>query len=804
VAIVVDVPVRPDGLALIGEMVGSGYRTPPSLVRRQDGQTLQLTPLLYAVLEAVDGRRGYAEIAQEVSARTRRSVSASDVETLVQRKLRPLGLLLSPDGTVPRLKRSNPLTALRFKYAVSNPVLTRRLTGPFAALFHWWVWLPLLAAFGWVSWWLLMDHGLASATYHAFAKPNLLMLVVVVAVLSAGFHEFGHAAAARRGGAQPGAMGAGWYLLWPAFYTDVTDTYRLGRFARIRTDLGGLYFNAIAAVVMTGVWWVTGWDALLLVVAAQILQMVRQLTPLVRFDGYHVLADLTGVPDLFSRIGPILASFWPTRWGDPRVAQLKWWARLVVTAWVLFVVPILALAVVALVLAVPRVIGTAIESLGREWDKAALHWSSGQTLDAVGAVLGIGAIAFPVVAVTLMLSRTIGKVGARIWRRTAGRPVQRAGAGALAVALAAVLAFVWWPSPDRYRPIRPYEGGTLQDVAAPLAAMAQQGSLQPGADIALSADGGEMVTVLPGTAPLPTEEEPQLALVLVPTSTPGGEAGTAADGTTPPDGTTTPAEPGWVFPFNEPPPPEPGDNQALAVNTTDGSATYDVAIAMVWVTDDDPVLNVNEAYAFASCADCVTVAVAFQVVVIVGSADVIVPQNLSAAVNYDCFACITASIASQLVVTVDSLPDVEQQIALADLWDDLTAFATSIPTLPLADVISRLDEYKDQIVSILGVAPLASSSLTSVPSDEPSASASASAPATATPAQSTTASNSSTPVPSDSPAPMPVFEPPSSPTMTPTETATPEPTSGAASEPTASPEPSESFTPTPAPEPEAS
>ena len=69
---VVDIPVRPDGLQLIGEMQGSGYRTPPALVRRDDGQTLQLTPLLYAVLEAVDGRRGYAEIADVVSARTDR------------------------------------------------------------------------------------------------------------------------------------------------------------------------------------------------------------------------------------------------------------------------------------------------------------------------------------------------------------------------------------------------------------------------------------------------------------------------------------------------------------------------------------------------------------------------------------------------------------------------------------------------------------------------------------------------------------------------------------------------------------
>ena len=78
-AIVADVPARPDGLELIGEMEGSGYRTPPSLVRRHDGQTLQVTSLLYAVLEAIDGRRGYAEIAQLVSRRIGRSVAASDV-----------------------------------------------------------------------------------------------------------------------------------------------------------------------------------------------------------------------------------------------------------------------------------------------------------------------------------------------------------------------------------------------------------------------------------------------------------------------------------------------------------------------------------------------------------------------------------------------------------------------------------------------------------------------------------------------------------------------------------------------------
>ena len=182
---------------------------------------------------------------------------------------------------------------------------------------------------------MLFEKGLASATHEAFDQPGLLLVVFAVTVLSAGFHEFGHAAAARYGGATPGAMGAGLYLVWPAFYTDVTDSYRLGRGGRVRTDLGGLYFNAIVAVAMFGLWWATRWDALLLVIATQVLQMLRQLAPLVRFDGYHVLADVTGVPDLFHRIKPTLLGLLPAALGDPEARLLKPWARAVVTVWVL-------------------------------------------------------------------------------------------------------------------------------------------------------------------------------------------------------------------------------------------------------------------------------------------------------------------------------------------------------------------------------------------------------------------------------------------------------------------------------------
>ncbi len=673
------VPVRADGVQLLGAVPGSGYRVAPALVRRGDGQTIQLTPLLYAVLEQVDGRRTTAEVAEAVGDAIGRQVSAADVETLCDSKLRTLGVLKRADGSDPELRRSNPLLALRFKYVVSDPAATRRITAPFALLFAPVVVAVLVVAFFAVCGWVLLHKGLASATHQAFDRPGLLLAVFALTVVSAGFHEFGHAAAARYGGSTPGAMGTGLYLVWPAFYTDVTDSYRLGRAGRVRTDLGGLYFNAIVAVVMFGVWWGTGWDAILLIIATQVLQMVRQLAPLVRFDGYHVLADLTGVPDLYHRIKPTLLGLLPRHWNDPEAKVLKPWARAVVTAWVVVVVPLLLFSLVMMVLSFPRVAGTAWASVGRQWARLETQLGDGDMLAVLVRVLSIIAIALPVLGVVFIVSRVVRQVVAGTWRATADRPVRRALAGALALAVVAGLAWAWWPQPGTYRPIQAYERGTLADGVSSTLRSGTPTTLQQGRQ-------GAGRTVWPRDAALPTAEAPQLAVVMVPRA---GQA--QADGK---------PQPTWVFPFNRPLPPGEGGNQALAVNTKDGSTVYDVAFALVWA-DGDTVANTNEAYALASCTGCQTVAVAFQVVLIVGNANVVVPENVAAAVNYSCVQCVTQALATQLVVTLSGPLSAQSSADLAALWREISAFGTSIQDVPLSELQDRLTEYERQILAIV-------------------------------------------------------------------------------------------------------
>ena len=688
-----DVPVRADGVELIGEMKGSGYREPPALARRGDGQTIQLTPLLYYVLAEVDGRRGYDEIAEAVSEVYGRTVTGDNVRRLVDGQLRPNGLLVRTDGSAPEVKRSNPLLALRFKYAVTDPDRTRRITAPFARLFNPVVVLLVLAAFAAVCWWVFMEKGLASATYEAFKNPGLLILVFVVTVLSAGFHEFGHAAAARRGGATPGVMGAGVYLVWPAFYTDVTDSYRLGRGGRVRTDLGGLYFNAIVAVAIAGTWWATGWDALLLVVATQILQMVRQLTPLVRFDGYHVLADVTGVPDLFHRIKPTLLGLLPWRWRHPETRVLKAWARTVVTTWVLVVVPMLAFSLFCMVMTLPRIVGTALASAGQQSTYLSRAWGQADFVEVAARSIALVAVVFPIFAVAVILFRLGRRIGGGVWRGTRGKPLKRILAGVLALAVVAGLAYAWWPRQGSYRPVQPYEGGTLQQAAAAVVPQAARAGLRPG-------QYGRIVTAWPQGEARPTRSHPQLALVLVPhdgSGTGSTTAGTTQTGTGSGGGTAD----SWVFPFDKPLAPGPGDNQAFAVNTTDGTIRYDVAFALVWVEDDSQALNTNEAYAYASCNGCAAVAIGFQVVLVTGDNHYARPENLSGALNYNCVNCLTYALAKQLFVTLDGPLSDTGMAELTKIWQQIAQFGTHITEVPLSSIQSTLEGYQQQILDVI-------------------------------------------------------------------------------------------------------
>jgi putative peptide zinc metalloprotease protein len=701
-------PVLARGVQLFGEMQGSGYRNAPALVRRQDGQTITLTPLLYRTLEALAHGNSWEAVAEDVSCVVDRHVTVEDVQYLVDEKLRPLGLLAAADGVQPKTRKKNPLLALKLKVVITDENVTRRITSPFARLFAPVAAVPLLAAFAAISWWVLVEKGLASALHQAFFQPGMILALWLMIVASAAFHEFGHAAACRYGGATPGAMGAGLYLVWPAFYTEVTDSYRLSRAGRLRVDVGGLYFNAVFTVASWALWWWVRWDALLLVVVAQHLQMVRQLAPFIRADGYHIVADLTGVPDLFAHIKPTLMSVLPRRFRPAVQPPLKRWARVVVVLWVVSVVPVLVGVLAVSVLMLPILVATAWSSMGFHWHSAAAYWAEGDLAGAVVRLLSVLLVALPVMSVVYLLGRMARRTVRRVWRATEGSPRKRAGAVLVGAALAAFLAWAWWPA-DQYRAVDPESRGSVADLAsvAPLPdadrrrviPFLEQADTVPVASV--YAPDTPTTVAVPGLPALSPPVVPQQPGVLTWAIRPVvGPVDAAPDRSAEPSPDPATVRDAWPFPWAEPPAPLVGDNRAMAVNTVDDAVVMDLAVSWAIVTATRVEEN-NEAWALASCTNCTTRAVAYQVLMTLPGAEVIAPVNAAVAANYECRSCLTEAIAVQLVVSVTGVPSIEAQALIEQAMAKVEALDVQLRTLSAGQIYTILQASQLEIMQIL-------------------------------------------------------------------------------------------------------
>ena len=763
---------------------------------------------MYALLEEADGRRDNAELASAMSERLGRGLDEEHVVRLAE-KLADQGLLAGTEHRAP--PRRNPLLALRWKVLVTNPEITRRLTAPFTVLFRPWLMWPILAGFLVVCWFVLFHKGVASATAQAFNNPGLLLLVFALAVASAGFHELGHASACRYGGATPAGMGVGIYLVWPAFYTDVTDAYRLPKRSRLRVDLGGLYFNAVVADLTLLAWLVWRVDALLLLVALQLLQMVKQMSPVIRADGYHILSDATGIPDLFSHMGPTLHRLLPGHRREPSALTRR--AGVLVTSWVLIIVPVLLSLALSAVLLLPKLATNAWDS-GSHITSAIPHQlGDGDILGFLASLLRLFALFMPVIG-SALVSQKFGRMtvsSARSWSE--GNPARRTAALAAGAAVIAGLAWAWWPA-SQYQPVRATDRGTLvslgQLVSSPTAAarpaQTQPAAIQltPGRHLAVSmipvggatrqhpamfvisqGKGKPAVAILSGSEPDPPHPSGGTFSPKRGSST----SSTTAPSTPPPSSSTStasaaPTSPSPVnataFPFQLPSAPGPGGTQALATNTKDGGVLYDVAYSIVTVQDGAPVTNINSAFAIAHCNACTTVAVSFQVVLVIGQSRIITPINAAGALNYNCTACLTTAIADQIVVTLKSQPSKELAAQLAADLKQLNALpelgSNATPTAVASAVAAVQQEIETQLHSsgLLATSSSSSNPGSSTTSTSTSSSSSSSGGTTTTstsPSSGTSATNSSPGSTSSSP-PTPSTTPSGSTTTTPSSTTT--------------------------------
>ncbi|MFG2461216.1 hypothetical protein ACGFWE_29710 [Streptomyces sp. NPDC048523] len=442
------VPRLSAGLRLHGEYQGSGFTEPKYIARRGDGQVVQLSRLLYLVASSVDGERDTESIAHRVSARFGREVSGENIRFLVEKKLEPLGVTV-PEGQESDevdAPRSDLLLALKGHRIIFDERRTARIARMFAWLHRPVVVAAVLLTTVAMDVWLFGFFGAIEPVLEVLDQPVLILIVFALTVASLVFHEFGHASACSYGGARPGCIGCGIFLIWPSMYTDVTDVYRIGRGGRIRTDLGGVYFNVVFMLGMAGLYFATGEPFFLAAVYLGHFEILEQLMPAVRLDGYYILGDLAGVPDLYGKIKPILLGLVPGRKGRAarkEVAGLKKSARTIVAAWVLTMVPLIIGEMGYALWNLPRIIATMTRSMVEQFSGTGSAFADGRLVEGLVGVLGCLMLLIPMGGVVYLTVKIGGRILRAAKRSTAGRPRLRVALCAVVLAGLTGLSYAW-------------------------------------------------------------------------------------------------------------------------------------------------------------------------------------------------------------------------------------------------------------------------------------------------------------------------------------------------------------------------
>jgi putative peptide zinc metalloprotease protein len=457
-----EVPERPalaPGVELVGEMQDTGFAERQWLIQR-DGRFLQVTELLYRVAERIDGNRTLEEIATAITASTEWIVTADNVRQLIGKKLSPMGLILGADGAAARRTQVRERSPLQINLRLK--ALSPRLIEPVTAVFQYLYAPPVLASVlvlaGLAYSWLYLVRGVADGVHAALYTPGGLLVVLGLALASALVHEFGHAAALRYGGGKVRGIGVGLYLAYPTFYTDTTDAYRLSRWARLRTDLGGIYFHLLFGVALIVVYLVTGQEILLAVVVVITGDILYQLTPFVRLDGYWALADLTGVPDPLSQASPFLRGTLPlSHSAGSRLPALKRWARVAFITYIALTIPALVVITFLMIWGFPRYMAFGWDALLFQARMLSLAWSSNDTVLSAAVIAQMALLALSMLAIVYFLYSLFRKAVRTLWGWSRQTPARRWAGGLAAVVTSAVVIILW--SPDLTLAHRPLPSG---------------------------------------------------------------------------------------------------------------------------------------------------------------------------------------------------------------------------------------------------------------------------------------------------------------------------------------------------------
>ncbi len=297
------------------------------------GRVHRFPPATWQVIALLDGKRTMDEVWSLALERLGDEAPSQDEVIRLLAQLHAADLLaaeLPPDleelgqrGTRTRRRKllqyaANPLS---LKFPLFDPDRLLARLAPFYA--------PLFSRAGALLWLALVGVAAVLAAEHwtdltadlsdrVLAPQNLLVLALVFPLVKA-LHELGHACAVKAWGGEVHEMGVMLLVLMPIPYVDASAASGFAdKRRRVVVGAAGMMVELALAAIALFVWLnvepglarMVAYDVMLI---AGVSAVFFNGNPLLRFDGYYILADLLEMPNLRQRAGAMLR-WYADRW----------------------------------------------------------------------------------------------------------------------------------------------------------------------------------------------------------------------------------------------------------------------------------------------------------------------------------------------------------------------------------------------------------------------------------------------------------------------------------------------------------
>jgi putative peptide zinc metalloprotease protein len=150
-------------------------------------------------------------------------------------------------------------------------------------------------------------------TFREFFSFKMVIYLWLAMGVVKVIHEFGHGLSCKLFGGEVHEMGFLLLCFSPAMYCNVSDAWTLpSKWRRMIISFAGIYVELMIAAIATFVWWNSPAQpfinhlALSLMVICSVNTVIFNGNPLMRFDGYYVLADWLEIPNLRMRANAYL------------------------------------------------------------------------------------------------------------------------------------------------------------------------------------------------------------------------------------------------------------------------------------------------------------------------------------------------------------------------------------------------------------------------------------------------------------------------------------------------------------------